>query len=267
MVFNDVDQRNIEEFLGNLRQDAKYSNRELIEERVRDIYLYLASSFVSRAQPLLVAENDWDMPGAWEIPSYSDVLTGIVESQVNDGDSKQLIDIIGGNLLSRDNKSKRLVLPESVEDILKSIATDFENLKIITTLNNEIQKDFGIQPESVISESEIVDCMFHTVWEIHFQIVDLYPHFEFHNPMARNNIKQNLAREFNIHNVKISEHFDSRVRHLMEDQIIMHINRSYSDIIDLCLQAINMYRAGDKIDSNSNPTVNSIHSQILKMAD
>jgi hypothetical protein len=268
LTLTDIDQKWFDEFSNNYmqNQNEKDWSTERIKERVREIYIRLASSFVLESHPLIVIEKGWDVSEIWGMSSYSDVLTEIVDSQLKKDDSEKLTDIIGTNLLNRDNEEKRLVLPESIQAILVSILTDFENLNIITNIDSILQHNVGFRAECVVSDSDLMDCMFYTAWSIFFQLVSLYPQFDFQNPLDKTDLRERLARIFDPQMIKVVPYFDSRMRHLMEDQIIMYINGSYSEIIDICLQAIVMYRAGDRVNSNSNPTVNSIHSQIIQMA-
>jgi len=230
-----------------------------------DEYLNLAAQYVLNTVPLIVFQKQWDIPKTWEIFSYEDMINNIVEKSIAGmKDIEILTEIVGQNLLTRDSVSNGLKLPQTIQTELDILIDGFKHhQKTINFLKYMEGTLLDFNTIRGITDHQLSERMFYAVWEIFFQTIAINTDIDIINP-EENVRADNLSRlRFNVNNITLIKKFGRIEKFTLEENVIMHINRTYPDLIILCLNALQIYRSGEIPDSNTHPIVDAVYSHIV----
>jgi hypothetical protein len=237
------------------------------QNKARFFLIQLVADYILTHHIVIANDLEWDMPQEWNVPEQSMVLTEIVDRTLNDTEQnlnntlKVVNEVTKEYLLTRNEKTNRLDIPQKMLDESSTYLSELERTDEWSKLIDELEAIFGGQvSQTVITRNELVECVFFAAWDYYFQIIKTHTSedVDLNHPQK---FKSNLT--VNKSKLAVRPVLNNNNRHQIEDMIILHVNKFYSELLCVGIQAFQMYHSDMKVGSNRSAIVNSIHSQIV----
>ena len=233
-----------------------HHNRHDIFKKVRLHVFYAIQYFVLTNYPFIVIDKEWDTPEIWDIKSYSEIATQIIQSPLSLDETVLMEKGMDTNLLGRDPKTQRLIIPGPIFEELDIMVDDFKHRKYIRDILKEVATQAGIDPIHTVSDIEIAHMIFYSCWNIYFQA-------KAKNPDIIHSKSHDAFRNFDLSEIaKLSTGSGSKI-HSVEDQIIMYINGAYTDLADVCFRARSLVKTDNAPREEDHPLLKSIYQQMI----
>ena len=233
-----------------------HHNRHDVINEVRLHVFYAVQYFVLTNYPFIVIDKEWDTPEIWDINSYSEIATQIIQSPLSTDETVLMEKVMDTNLLGRDPKTQRLIIPGPIFEEIDIMVDDFKHCKYIRDILTEVATQAGINPIHTVSDIKIAHMIFYSCWNIYFLA-------KARNPDIIHSKSQDAFRNFDLSEItKLSTGSGSEI-HSIEDQIIMFINGAYTDLADVCFRARSLVKTGNEPREEDHALLKSIYQQMM----